>query len=75
MPDTERFPYGIGQRRNRFAAHPHWCELWPKCAEAAAKELGFEFKHVDGRIRFRSAEQRDQVVEKADVAWRNDRQA
>jgi hypothetical protein len=66
------FAYGIGKRRNRLAADPHWCPLWPSYAESAARELGFEFIRTDGGLRFRTAEQRDLVVERAEALWRRD---
>ena len=73
MPKLEGFNYGVGKRRNRVAADPHWCPLWPKQAEIAATELGFKFQRVDGGgILLRTAEQRNLVVNRAEARWEHD---
>ena len=69
MPRLEGFPYGVGRRRNRIANDPHWCPLWPERAEAAAIELGFEFRREEDGILFRTAEQWDLVVGRAEALW------
>ena len=69
MPMAEDFAFGVGRRRNRAGAYPHWCPRWVQLAEIAANELGFEFRRVEGGIRLRTAEQRDQVVLKTERLW------
>lgn len=65
------FPYRLpARRKNKVSASPRWDPLWEDAISSAAGKLGVEHIRVNDGICFRLAADRDRVLERAEVLWR-----
>lgn len=57
------------KRRNKAVSNPHWDPIWRNAPYRAAKELGVEHVTINDGIFFRTAEDRQAVLDLAEKLW------
>jgi|SRR5579871_1672322 len=57
------------RRKSKGGGRPHWDRRWPIGLELAVRDLKLEVVRVNGGMLFRTADQRDAVLRKAERYW------
>ena len=71
--ELEKFTYRVAtRRRNRMSNRPYWCPLWANRLVRAAKDLDIDCRRVNDGMFFRSQAEREAVVKRAEVRWREE---
>jgi len=63
------FTFSIGTRRLNSRKPPYWCPRWRGALDKAVRELGVECRHVNEKVCFRTLEDREAILKRAEALY------